>query len=226
MNKAELIDVVASRIDTSKKDASEAVQAVIDAITETVAKGQKVSISGFGVFERAERAARTYRAPSTGEAIRKMATAVPRFRPGGDFKATVSSEKPVAAAKKAAAKATAPAKKAATAATAAATKAATPREEGRDQGDRPGEGRRAREGCHPGEEGPGGGRAAKKAPGREAGPGEEGGTCRPGRRGNASRGVAAPHQRPHARSDHIHRAGGRSCAAAQVPRHRRPRVPG
>ena len=126
MNKAELIDVVASRIDTSKKDASEAVQAVIDAITETVAKGQKVSISGFGVFERAERAARTYRAPATGEAIRKMATAVPRFRPGGDFKATVNSEKPAAAAKKAAAKATAPAKKAATAATAAATKAAAP----------------------------------------------------------------------------------------------------
>ncbi len=72
MNKAELIDVVASRIDASKKDASEAVQAVIDAITEIVAKGQKVSISGFGVFERAERAARTYRAPSTGEAIRKV----------------------------------------------------------------------------------------------------------------------------------------------------------
>ena len=126
MNKAELIDVVASRIDTSKKDASEAVQAVIDAITETVAKGQKVSISGFGVFERAERAARTYRAPATGEAIRKMATAVPRFRPGGDFKATVNSEKPAAAAKKAAAKATAPAKAAATAATAAATKATAP----------------------------------------------------------------------------------------------------
>ncbi len=126
MNKAELIDVVASRIDASKKDASEAVQAVIDAITESVAKGQKVSISGFGVFERAERAARTYRAPSTGEAIRKAASAVPRFRPGGEFKASVSSEKPAAAAKKAAAKATAPAKKAATAATAAATKATAP----------------------------------------------------------------------------------------------------
>ncbi len=92
MNKAELIDVVATRIDTSKKDASEAVQAVVDAITEAVAKGQKVSISGFGVFEKAERAARTYRAPSTGEAIRKVATAVPRFRPGGDFKASVSGE--------------------------------------------------------------------------------------------------------------------------------------
>jgi DNA-binding protein HU-beta len=126
MNKAELIDVVASRIDTSKKDASEAVQAVIDAITEAVAKGQKVSISGFGVFERAERAARTYRAPATGEAILKAAKAVPRFRPGGEFKASVSSEKPAAAAKKAAAKATAPAKKAASAATAAATKATAP----------------------------------------------------------------------------------------------------
>ncbi len=92
MNKAELIDVVATRIDTSKKEASEAVQAVVDAITEAVAKGQKVSISGFGVFEKAERAARTYRAPSTGEAIRKVATAVPRFRPGGGFKASVSGQ--------------------------------------------------------------------------------------------------------------------------------------
>jgi len=132
MNKAELIDVVASRIDTSKKDASEAVQAVVDAITEAVAKGQKVSISGFGVFEKAERAARTYRAPSTGEAIRKVATAVPRFRPGGDFKASVSGGKPAEAAKKAAApakkaatRATAPAKKAAAAAAAPAKKAAT-----------------------------------------------------------------------------------------------------
>ncbi|MGB8020055.1 MAG: HU family DNA-binding protein [Candidatus Nanopelagicales bacterium] len=96
MNKAELIDVVASRINASKKDAGEAVQAVVDAITEAVAKGQKVSISGFGVFEKAARPARTYRAPLTGEAIRKMATAVPRFRPGGDFKAFVSGEKKLA----------------------------------------------------------------------------------------------------------------------------------
>ena len=130
MNKAELIEVVASRIDTSKKEASEAVQAVVDAITEAVAKGQKVSISGFGVFERADRAARTYRAPSTGEAIRKAASAVPRFRPGGDFKASVSGETPAEHAKKvtepakrAAAKATAPAKKAAASASATASAA-------------------------------------------------------------------------------------------------------
>jgi len=96
MNKAELIEVVAGRIDASKKDAAEAVQAVVDAITEAVAKGQKVSISGFGVFERAARPARTYRKPSTGEAINKVATAVPKFRPGGDFKAFVSGEKNVA----------------------------------------------------------------------------------------------------------------------------------
>lgn len=96
MNKAELIEVVAARIDASKKDTAEAVQAVVDAITEAVAKGQKVSISGFGVFERASRPARTYRKPSTGEAIRKVATAVPKFRPGGDFKAFVSGEKKLA----------------------------------------------------------------------------------------------------------------------------------
>ena len=93
MNKAELIEVVAARIDASKKDAGEAVQAVVDAITEAVAKGQKVSISGFGVFERAARPPRTYRTPSTGEAIQKLATSVPKFRPGGDFRAFVSGDK-------------------------------------------------------------------------------------------------------------------------------------
>lgn len=93
MNKADLIEAVAARIDSSKKDAAQAVEAVVDAITEAVAKGQKVSISGFGVFEKAARPARTYRRPSTGEAIRKMATSVPRFRPGGDFKAFVAGEK-------------------------------------------------------------------------------------------------------------------------------------
>ena len=93
MNKAELIEVVAARIDASKKDAGEAVQAVVDAITEAVAKGQKVSISGFGVFEKASRPARTYRTPSTGEAIQKLATAVPKFRPGGDFRAFVAGDK-------------------------------------------------------------------------------------------------------------------------------------
>jgi DNA-binding protein HU-beta len=96
MNKAELIEVVASRIDASKKDAAEAVQAVVDAITEAVAKGQKVSISGFGVFEKAARPARTYRKPSTGEAIKKLETSVPKFRPGGDFKAFVAGEKNIA----------------------------------------------------------------------------------------------------------------------------------
>lgn len=95
MNKAELIEVVAARIDASKKDAAEAVQAVVDAITEAVAKGQKVSISGFGVFEKAARPARTYRTPSTGEAIQKLATAVPKFRPGGDFRAFVAGDKNV-----------------------------------------------------------------------------------------------------------------------------------
>jgi DNA-binding protein HU-beta len=97
MNKGELIEVVASRIDASKKDAGEAVQAVVDAITEAVAKGQKVSISGFGVFEQVSRPARTYRKPSTGEAIKKAETLVPKFRPGGEFRAFVAGEKSIAA---------------------------------------------------------------------------------------------------------------------------------
>jgi DNA-binding protein HU-beta len=112
VNKAELIEAVASRLDGSKKAAGEAVEAVFDEIIRAVASGEKVAITGFGNFEKSDRAARTGRNPRTGEAVKIKATSVPKFRAGAEFKAVVSGKKKAASAKKSAKKA-APAKKSA-----------------------------------------------------------------------------------------------------------------
>lgn len=105
MNKAELIEAVASRLDGSKKAAAEAVDAVFDEITRAVAGGDKVSITGFGNFEKKDRPARTGRNPQTGATVKIKATSVPKFRAGAEFKAIVAGKKKAAAApKKAAAK--------------------------------------------------------------------------------------------------------------------------
>lgn len=88
MNKRELVRAMANRMG-DKRAANEAVDAVVDTIEQAVAGGERVTISGFGVFERIERPARYARNPSTGERIRVEETSVPRFRPGSDFKARV-----------------------------------------------------------------------------------------------------------------------------------------
>ena len=90
MNKSDLIDALSERLEQSRKEAGETVDAVIDEIKKAVAKGEKVAISGFGVFERSDRAPRTARNPRTGEEVKVAQTRVPRFRPGNDFKALVS----------------------------------------------------------------------------------------------------------------------------------------
>ena len=92
MNKRDLIDAISTRMG-DKKTAAEAVNAVLDTIQSTVAKGDKVSITGFGVFEKTIRPARTARNPATGATIRVPRTSVPKFRAGADFKAMVSGEK-------------------------------------------------------------------------------------------------------------------------------------
>ena len=104
MNKAELIEAVAARLDGSKKAASDAVEAFLGAVVGAVAKGDKVSITGFGTFSKADRPARTGRNPQTGAAVKIKATSVPKFKAGADFKAVVSGKKKVAAAKPAAKK--------------------------------------------------------------------------------------------------------------------------
>ena len=121
VNKAELIDAVAARLDASKRDVANVVEAIIDETKKAVTKGEKVAISGFGVFERQERGARLGRNPRTGETVKIKATKLPKFRPGAEFKAVVSGLKKLETKGAAAVKKAAPAaKKAAPAAKKAA----------------------------------------------------------------------------------------------------------
>jgi DNA-binding protein HU-beta len=90
MNKAELIEVLTGKLGTDRRHANDAVEHLIDAIVRAVQKGDSVTITGFGVFERRRRAARVARNPRTGETVRVKPTSVPAFRPGAQFKAIVS----------------------------------------------------------------------------------------------------------------------------------------
>jgi DNA-binding protein HU-beta len=92
MNKRDLIDEISGRMG-DRRTATEAVNAVLDAIQQTVARGDKVSISGFGVFEKQVRPARTARNPATGAAVKVPKTNVPKFRAGADFKAMVNQKR-------------------------------------------------------------------------------------------------------------------------------------
>ena len=92
MNKRDLIDAISSRLG-NKKTATDAVNAMLETIQSAVARGDKVAITGFGVFERSQRAARTGRNPATGASIRVPASVVPKFRAGADFKAVVNGKK-------------------------------------------------------------------------------------------------------------------------------------
>ena len=86
MNKAELIDTVASAAGLSKSDASSAVDAVIDAITQTLKKGGSVTLVGFGTFGVSDRPARTGRNPRTGDSIKIPASKSPKFKAGKALK--------------------------------------------------------------------------------------------------------------------------------------------
>ena len=103
MNKAELIDALAVRLG-EKKTATAALDAVLAEVQAAVTKGDKVSITGFGVFEKRVRAARMARNPRTGEAVKVKKTAIPAFRAGAGFKDMVASGKAPAGARKTTAK--------------------------------------------------------------------------------------------------------------------------
>lgn len=125
MNKAELVDALTTRLG-DKKAATQALDAVLEEIQRAVSKGDKVSIAGFGVFEKRVRGARTARNPRTGEAVKVKKTSVPAFRAGQGFKDVVTGKKKLAkVAKKAAAKKAAAAPARPTAKKAPARKAAT-----------------------------------------------------------------------------------------------------
>ncbi len=93
MNKSELIDAIAAGADISKAAAGRALDATVSAITTTVAKGDNVTLVGFGSFKAAKRAARTGKNPKTGAAIKIPATTVPKFSAGATFKAAVAKKK-------------------------------------------------------------------------------------------------------------------------------------
>jgi DNA-binding protein HU-beta len=93
MNKTELIDAVAAETGGSKADAQKSVEAVLDTITTSLKKGDRVALTGFGTFEVRDRAARTGRNPQTGEAIKVKASKVPAFKAGQGLKNAVSGKK-------------------------------------------------------------------------------------------------------------------------------------
>ena len=93
MNKAELIEIAAEGADISKAAAGKALDSIVAAITKVVAKGDTVTLIGFGTFKSSKRAARTGKNPKTGEAIKIAATTVPKFSAGAAFKTAVAGKK-------------------------------------------------------------------------------------------------------------------------------------
>ena len=90
MNKTELIAAVAGRSGITKKDAERVINATVDTITASLVSGDKVQISGFGIFETKEREARGGRNPRTKETIEIPASRVPTFKPSKALKDNVS----------------------------------------------------------------------------------------------------------------------------------------
>jgi DNA-binding protein HU-beta len=90
MNKRDLVDAVADKADLSTIAAESAVNAVVEAISEALAAGDKVTIPGFGTFETRDRSARSGRNPQTGEAIEIAATTAPAFKAGSALKQAVA----------------------------------------------------------------------------------------------------------------------------------------
>jgi DNA-binding protein HU-beta len=90
MNKTELIAAVAERSGMTKKDAERVINATVDTITTSLVSGDKVQISGFGIFETKEREARVGRNPRTKETIEIPASRVPTFKPSKALKDNIS----------------------------------------------------------------------------------------------------------------------------------------
>lgn len=96
MNKSELIDAIAAQAELTKAAAGRAVDALIDEVVNAVAKGDTVTLVGFGSFKAAKRAARTGKNPKTGATLKIPATTVPKFTAGTAFKAAVAPKKSAA----------------------------------------------------------------------------------------------------------------------------------
>ena len=89
MNKAEFISSIAEKTGFTKKDISSVYEAVENTIYETLAKGDKITLVGFGTFKVTQRGERVCRNPQTGESMTVKAKKVPSFKAGKEFKANV-----------------------------------------------------------------------------------------------------------------------------------------
>lgn len=90
MNRTELREAIATETGLSGAQADQALSAVLDTITATLAKGGKVTLPGFGTFETRERSAREGRNPQTGETMQIAASTAPAFKAGSALKKAVS----------------------------------------------------------------------------------------------------------------------------------------
>ena len=90
MKKSELVAIMAEKADLKKVDAEKALNAFVDAVTEALAKGDKIALVGFGTFETKKRAARTGKNPQTGAVIKIAASTVPAFKAGRGLKDAVN----------------------------------------------------------------------------------------------------------------------------------------
>ena len=93
MTKTELVDVVSEKTEYSKKSCDEIIKAAIEAIQESLVKGESVSFVGFGTFSVGERVAREGKNPATGEKIKIPAAKVPKFKAGKALKDAVNTPK-------------------------------------------------------------------------------------------------------------------------------------
>ena len=89
MNRKELIAVLAAKTGSTKAEADQNVLALIEIISDTLEKGGKINLKGFGIFDVRERSARIGRNPKTGETLSLKATKVPAFKPGIKLKASL-----------------------------------------------------------------------------------------------------------------------------------------
>ena len=92
MNKNELIEQIAVSADITKAKAALAVEAFIEAVTDSLKKGEDVALVGFGTFTLSERAARTGRNPANGQPINIPASKAPKFVPSSVFKKAVNGK--------------------------------------------------------------------------------------------------------------------------------------
>ena len=92
MNKEELVHEIVKKTKQSQKQSAEILDALVETIEKTVAKGKKITLVGFGTFEPRKRAARIGRNPQTGKELKIAAKTVPAFAPGKKFKETVSKK--------------------------------------------------------------------------------------------------------------------------------------